>query len=342
MSVASALATGKAVTPHLATEAVTQALAKAGLAQANGIVLFLSAHFAHHAPAAVVAAARSGGCLAVFGMVAHGLLTEAGWSLDQPAAAALVLGGRLALGAGGEHGPLAQISLTSQSLFPAQWTRGTPRYGLQANGPVWQRGRCEATAVAATIRGARCLTAVSTGLRPLPPEQHADAVRGFDLLHSNGLTAADSLARALPGGLREKKPLPLHLLGLRRRGRADAIPILSCQADGSLTLGERLAPGAHFSWVCRQPLAAERDMAESLAGIAAHCPHPFFALMFSCIGRGPLFYGDDDRDLAAFRYSFPGVPLLGAYGTGQFAFCNGTNRAFHNAVVTSVFANEHV
>lgn len=342
MSVASALVSGRTATPNLAADAVNQALAKAGLAQANGIILFLSTHFAHHAPAAVVAAARSGGCLAVFGMVAHGLLTEAGWSLDQPAAAALVLGGRLAIGPAGEHSPLAQISLTSQSLFPTSWTRGTPRYGLQVNGPVWHRGRCDATAVAATVRGARCLTAVSTGLRPLPPEQRADTVRGFDLLASNGLTAAESLVRALPGELREKQPLPLHLLGLRRRGRADAIPILSCQADGSLTLGDRLAPGTHFSWVSRQPLAAERDMTESLAAVASHCPDPYFALMFSCIGRGPLFYGDDDRDLAAFRHCFPGVPVLGAYGTGQFAFCNGINRAFHNAVVTTIFAHEHV
>jgi hypothetical protein len=46
---------------------------------------------------------------------------------------------------------------------------------------------------------------------------------------------------------------------------------------------------------------------------------PDFALMFSCIGRGPLFYGNDDRDLLAFRERFPGVPLLGAYGSGQIA-----------------------
>jgi hypothetical protein len=61
---------------------------------------------------------------------------------------------------------------------------------------------------------------------------------------------------------------------------------------------------------------------------------PDFALMFSCLGRGPLFYGNDDRDLLAFREIFPGVPLLGAYGSGQIAPAGDGNRLFQNTVVT--------
>ena len=61
---------------------------------------------------------------------------------------------------------------------------------------------------------------------------------------------------------------------------------------------------------------------------------PDLALMFSCIGRGPLFYGSDDRDLQAFREQFPETPLLGAYGYGQIAPITGGNAVFQNSVIT--------
>ena len=92
--------------------------------------------------------------------------------------------------------------------------------------------------------------------------------------------------------------------------------------------------------VLSQTLSAEADMAESLAGIES--PAPAFGLMFSCIGRGPLFYGDDDRDLVAFRTRFPGLPLLGAYGSGQIAPAGHTNRQWQNSVITALFEADHV
>ncbi|MGV0951628.1 MAG: FIST C-terminal domain-containing protein, partial [Azonexus sp.] len=69
---------------------------------------------------------------------------------------------------------------------------------------------------------------------------------------------------------------------------------------------------------------------------------PDFALMFSCLGRGPLFYGNDDRDLLAFREQFPGVPLIGAYGSGQIAPAGGKNQLFRNTVVTLLCESDHV
>jgi len=59
--------------------------------------------------------------------------------------------------------------------------------------------------------------------------------------------------------------------------------------------------------------------------------------MFSCIGRGPYFYGGEDRDLLVFTERFPGVPLLGLYGSGQIAPSNG-GRLLHNSVVTALFS----
>lgn len=335
MSVATALAAGSEASPRLATTAVRQALEKAGLEMAGGVVLFLSAHFSRQPQAAVVAAARAAGCLQVFGMAVPGLFTESGWVLDQPAAAALVLGGGFSL-AGTGAGP--RLSLLGKAALAGDWQDGGGRFGLlQEAAPVWQQGRLAAEARGeAVVRGGRCRLAVSTGLRRLGPPQVVGRTRGHDLERVGGLSALESLDRALPPEFRER--LPAHLLAAVREGENPAaIPLLSANADGSLTLAERLQEGERIVWTLRQPLAAESDMRASLENAAAGCPAPAFALMLSCIGRGPLFYGSDDRDLAACRERFPGLPLIGAYGSGQIAPAAGANRQLHNSVVTALF-----
>ena len=61
--------------------------------------------------------------------------------------------------------------------------------------------------------------------------------------------------------------------------------------------------------------------------------------MFSCIGRGPYFYGGEDRDLDTVRRHRPGMPILGVYGTMQLAPDDGrrpaSNRSLQNSVVTA-------
>lgn len=343
MTVASALATGFEPSPRLAEAAVREAMEKAGFSQAAGVILFLSADFSRHAQAAVLAAARSAGCLQVIGMVAPGLFTESGWVLDQPAAAALVLGGGLSLAPAGSDSAAPLFSLCATAALPTDWQEEPARFGLMQRGsPLWQSGRpAEEGRIETEIRGARCRLALSTGLRRLDSPQAVDRAEGHDLLRTGGMPALESLARALPPEVRQRTPLPVHLLGvLRDGGQEPAIPILSANADGSLTLAERLSPGERIAWALRQPLSAEADMADSLAKL--ECPAPAFGLMLSCIGRGPLFYGDDDRDLAAFRARFPGVPLLGAYGSSQIAPAGRANRQWQNSVITALFETDHV
>ena len=120
------------------------------------------------------------------------------------------------------------------------------------------------------------------------------------------------------------------------------IAILSVNGDGSLTLADNLEDDTAITWAIRQPLAAEQQMRASLTALAASHRQPAFALMFSCIGRGPLFYGSDDRDLLAFREAFPETPLLGAYGTSQIFPHAGKNRLYHNAALTLLFESSHV
>lgn len=342
MSAATALAAGPEASPALAETAVRQALERAEADRADGVILLLSAAFLRHPHGAIVAAARAAGSLQVFGMVANGLMTEEGWSLDQPAVAALVLADGVALVPPG-NGDGPRLAFTGSVTLPHAWESGPQRHGLLCDSaPVWQQGRLAAPFQGeASIAGATCTAALSTGLRRLGDPLPVEACRGYDLDRIGGSSAQESLRRALPPELREHSPLPIHVI-CAIPASGVPIPLLCANADGSITLAAPLAPGEPVAWAARQPLAAESDMRASLEAAAARCPAPAFALMFSCIGRGPLFYGDDDRDLLAFRRRFPGTPLLGAYGNGQIAPAAGGNRQFQNSVVTLLFETSHV
>ncbi|HMV00141.1 MAG TPA: FIST C-terminal domain-containing protein [Rhodocyclaceae bacterium] len=339
MKAASALASAPRVSAALAAEAVHRALASANLTRAEGVVLFLSAAFARHAQAAVTAASGVAGTLQVAGMVTEGVLTETGWCLDQPAAAALVLGegsGLMAPDAGSER-----ITLTGAAALPEHPGDHVRRWGIaNAGHPAWQCGRLASPMAEFGVAGCRMRGAISPGLQFLNTEQAVTETRGYDLLKLGNLPAAESLRRALPAALRDRLQLPIHWVAASVAGIP--IPILSANGDGSLSLGCPLAEGSSLRWALRQPLAAEADMAASLEPLAAACQNPACALMFSCIGRGPLFYEGDDRDLLAFRRRFPGVPLVGAYGSGQIAPWNGATALFRNSVATLLFEPDHV
>jgi hypothetical protein len=174
----------------------------------------------------------------------------------------------------------------------------------------------------------------------LSEAQAVDAVRGYDLCRVDGADAADALHRSLPAEWRERPPL--HQLALLRADTEPSLSILSINADGSLTLSDQLNEGESIVWALRHPLASEDDMRRTLGAAVDRNFCPDFALMFSCIGRGPLFYGDEDRDLHVFRERFPDTPLLGAWGTGQIVAGDGGNRLFHHSVVSVLYRSFNV
>ncbi|UCV24134.1 FIST C-terminal domain-containing protein [Ferribacterium limneticum] len=338
MKVATALVAGQRPEAELAQAAVEAALAAAGLARADNVILLLTHDFCRHAQPAVLAAARAAGCLSVSGSTASGLFTERGWQLDQPAAAALVYSAQTSDVPA--ESPL--LSFSGHGRLPFDWQDGTERIGmLDTDAATWSHGRTAENGCAEFhLPGVNARLVRSSGLRllgePLPVEQCA----GYELRRVGGHSAVDSLRRALPAELRERPPLH-HIVALRQPD-APGIALLSANADGSLTLAESLSDGETIIWAIRQPLAAEQEMREALTATVNPKKRPNFALMFSCIGRGPLFYGNDDRDLVAFRDTFPDTPLLGAYGTGQIAPLAGHNRLFHNTALTLLFESAHV
>jgi small ligand-binding sensory domain FIST len=365
MTLATALITANEAHPQLVEDAVQQALAKAGLTQANSVLLFLTPEFSRQAQAAVTAAARVAQCTQVAGGIASGVLTESGWALDRPAAAVMVLGGDLTLGfPADEHCPVLSYA---GGVFPAAWADASPRFGGTFSGSfagssahthpaVWSQSRLsEQQRLSVKFNQAQLAIGVSSGLQWLGKPLPIESSTGYDLEKVAGQSAEQSLRDALPEALRTQPHLPLHLFsavimlaGNSEIDAADlgirATSIIAINADHSLTLTERVQPGEFLAWTIRRPDSAADDMRQCIDRLALDLPVPDAALMFSCIGRGPYFYGGEDRDLDVLRHRFPGLPILGTYGTGQIAPANPrsgeTNRQLENTVVTALIRRQ--
>jgi small ligand-binding sensory domain FIST len=135
----------------------------------------------------------------------------------------------------------------------------------------------------------------------------------------------DAAAAALAGELLEEGQRPLA--------------IVERTEDGSLILAEQPRVGQRLAWAMRSPSAARADMRRCVARLAEAAPDPVAALLFSCIGRGPCFHDGEDCEVNCLRERFPGLPLIGCYGTGQIAPSPmAGNRLLQNAVVTALIS----
>lgn len=353
MSIATALARGHGAKSDLAREAVRGALDKAGLGYANAVLLFLSQHFAPDPQPALHEAARVAGCLQIDGCIGAGLFTEQDSCLGGPAAAAMVFGGDIQLRRGrADDAPI--FSLAAPGGLDLAWLEArSPRFGAVASdsdgegpfktwsgGRVQNDGRCDLA-----FDGVRLRIGLSQGARPLSRPQAVTEVNGNDVLAVGGYLALGSLASALPQINQEMDRMPLHLFmaGVTHgdpehaleEGRYQMMPIVSASADtGSVTVPALLAPGDRLFWAVRQPQAAERDMRAMLDRLGSDTLEaPAFGLFFPCLGRGPGFYGGEDRDIVSILEHYPELPLIGFYGNGEIAPLNGTNRLLQYSAV---------
>jgi len=64
---------------------------------------------------------------------------------------------------------------------------------------------------------------------------------------------------------------------------------------------------------------------------------PEFALLFPCMGRGPNFYGNRDRDLEVLKSQFPGIPVIGFYGNGELGPMDRDNHLYQYSAVLGLF-----
>lgn len=355
MKAGSGLAQGRHADPALAAQAVRMAMQTADLEIAQSIVLYLSSDFAHEPQAAIAAAARAGQCTQVVGCTAAGVFSETDWVLDAPAAAVLVLG------EGGSLQPRqadsAQIlTFSAPNALDLTWLQaGGPRYGAVSGdatgqGPfsVWQSarvqqdGRCELA-----VHGADMRIDFSQGVHPLTPPLRLDKVAGHDVQILGGNKALASLARELPLSVRAPERIPTHLLmaGIPygdpeqalAQGRFHLLPVIAVNNDDqSVTIAGQLEPGMSLFWALRKPKAAADDMVAMLKRMNQDNAKPHFGLMFPCMGRGPMFYGGEDRDQKILTERFPGMPFIGFYGNGEIAHFDGANRLLQYSTVLAL------
>ncbi len=359
MTVATALVSGNDPLPQLAEAAVEQALAKSGMTHGNSVLLFLTPEFARNAQQTVSAVGRRAQCTQVAGGIASGVFTEAGWALDRPAAAVMVFGGDMSLC----HEEFSRDPLLSYcaGVFPAEWHSGSPRFGggfagdLSISGsaaqPVaWQNSRVsEDHRCSVQLSGAWIDIDFSAGWHVLGDALPVERSKAFDVQRIGGHSAVECLQRRLPAELRgHESPHGVAAL-LVEAGNSDPalarpIAIIATNADQTITLAERVVPGQLLAWAIRRPDTAQADMRRAVVDLAGKAVKPLCALMFSCIGRGPYFYGGNDLDLAIVRERFPELPIIGAYGTGQITPTHGVpqaqNRELNNSVVIALVSGK--
>lgn len=353
MSIATALARGQSANTDLVREAVQTALDKAGLSYANAVLLYLTPDFAHNPEPALHEAARVAGCLQIDGCIGAGLFTEQAVCLGTPAAAAMVFGGDIQLRRA-RPGESPILSLAAPNGLDLAWLEAeSPRFGAVASdsdglGPfkVWSGSRIQNDSRCdLAFEGVGFRIGLSQGARPLSQPQVVTEVDGNNVLAVGGHLALRSLASALPQINQEMERMPLHLFmaGVTHgdpdhaleEGRYQMMPIVSASADtGSITVPALLAPGDRLFWAVRLPQAAEQDMAAMLDRLGSDTlDAPAFGLFFPCLGRGPDFYGGDERDIALILDRHPDLPLIGFYGNGEIARLNGTNRLLQYSAV---------
>jgi small ligand-binding sensory domain FIST len=238
-----------------------------------------------------------------------------------------------------------------------------PRFGALATGDdhhavsaVWNHGkwqvegRCEAG-----LQGGQFGLAVSRGMQAVSGALEVTDVDGYELLRIGDAAPLQTLLSCLPVELRDTANLPLGFLfaavidsevGLERavaEGRYALVPILAVNAsEGTLTLGAALEPETQMFWALRHPLSAETELRRGVKLLQEdHAGQiPEFALLFSCIGRGPYFYGGTDHDLAVLGNRYPGLPVIGGYCGGEIAPLTGGNAILsYSAVAALAYAN---
>ncbi len=359
MKVATSIVIGNQATPDLAARAVAQAMKKADLTIANSVLLLLTSEFASAPQAAIRAAAKTANCIKIMGCSATGIFTEDDWVIDAPAAAAMVFGDDVSLQLPAPNQPNEPIfTLSAPNAINSTWlNNGNMRFGgisgdAIGHGPfsVWQNAKGDVAGyVEAVFKGTKVATKASHGLQFLTQPQKVEQVQDYDLLALGGQKSLNSLQKAWALHNKSNEPVPLHLImavyadspGAIFSGNYNQTNLISHDDDyDSITLAHTLQSGTYLSWGLRNPLVAEADLTlvthqlmQELDGNAD------FGLLFSCLGRGPYFYGGLDRDLNVITEQLPDMPLLGFYGNGEIASINGSNQLLPYSAVLSLFSS---
>ncbi|WP_182075101.1 FIST N-terminal domain-containing protein [Deefgea sp. CFH1-16] len=334
MHIASGYAHGPRPTPQVAIAAVSAAMARGGLSQAGSIYLFLSMHFQHDISNCLRAVTQVTGSFDIFGASAAGVFSDQDWSLDAPAAAALVLPAQMQRPSSSDY-----FSLAAPNTINSQWlNQGGRRFGGIAGDAtgqgayaIWQQGRPHTGFIQTPLTPRDII--VSQGFQALSPF--------YTITASNGLML-DSLEHQ-PAYLTLKPWLNLHPLhhlmaGLNDGTHTTWIPVIGVdERKQSVMLAHAAPPAMQLCWGHFDSQSASHDLGLQLMRRLAGKPQPKWALIISGHRRVIAGNGLHEPDWSAIRCALPGVPFAGFYGNGQIVPLAKSNQVVDNSVVIALF-----
>lgn len=356
--VATGLASGATATPDLAAQAVTNAMEKAGIETPSSVLLFLSSEFAADPQSAIKAAAKAASCTQVVGCSASGIFTEEDWILDSPAAAAMVFSDGISMSVARDDtdAPLL-LTLAAPSAINSTWLEKPGlRFGgvsgdATGHGPfsVWQNGKGATQGYCdLVINNTQAVVAASHGLKSISSPQKVKKVSHHDVLTIGNMEAVASLNEAWGKQQKVDEPLPYHQLTAiyankktqLAHGEYNVASIVThSEKNGSVTLSKNLNEGDWFSWAIRDVNTAQIDIVKTASELRLQLKtDPSFAILFSCLGRGPYFYDGSDQDLELLKTLFPKLPIIGFYGNGEIVPISGKNEMLQYSAVLGLFA----
>lgn len=342
-----------------AINAVEIALQKAGLKQAESVLLFMTHDYIDDPDSAVRLAARTAGCVQVAGAIGYGILTEEDWLLDSPGVAAMVFGPGCGLAPRNAIPHNCVLAISTPSGFDAGWLHDTvPHIGAIASDPigqgdyqVWSNSRIqESGRISLGIGHANAGFAIAQSFKILTQPHRINMSDGLDVINIDDHPALDLLLDSLPEEIRNQSTIPLHLLlsgvvfgnptNAIKEGRFHLDHIISANPEShSITLTSELQANEHIFLAIRDTYAAELGMQEAID--KAHKKlgsQPEFGLLFPCFGRGPSFYGGRDRDIEILAEAFPGMPFIGFYGNGEIGPMMEGNHTYQYSTSLGLFS----
>ena len=360
---------GKNALPELAAQAVEMAMQKAKITQPSSVLLFLTSEFAADPQSAIKAAAKAASCTQIIGCSATGIFTEEDWVIDSPAAAAMVFSG---LNFSHPHAAITQqqnqllLTLTAPNAINTTWLNkaglnhqiarfggvsgdaiGHGSFSVWQNGKGTTQGYCEVA-----LNNTNVAVAASHGLKIISSPRKITAAQGNDLIGVANLPALNTLTSAWQKQTKTSDTPPYHQLMAVYASKASALErgeynlasiIIENVNESSLTLTKSLQVGDWLSWAVRDIDAAQVDIVKTAGELKQQLTsEPEFALLFSCLGRGPYFYNGTDQDLALIKTLFPKLPIIGFYGNGEIAPINGTNELLQYSAVLGLFAESNI
>jgi small ligand-binding sensory domain FIST len=184
-------------------------------------------------------------------------------------------------------------------------------------------------AVGVVVRGARVLTCVSQGARPLGPEMIITAGEGGHIAELASRPAVERLREVIDELSPQERMLAARglMLGVvvdpnkpeYERGDFLVRAITGADEDsGALSVGMRVRVGQAVRLHVRDAASAHEDLVETLDRDLASLPRtPAGGLLFTCNGRGTGMFGVPDHDAQAVSEALGGAPTGGFFCAGE-------------------------